>query len=222
MQTLRPAGAFWFLAVSVVGVVLAGQEPTTKPASPGPKAGAEGATAASAGVKIAQDAADFALDDCNGKPEKLAGYKDKVVVLVWANKDCPVFRPCVPDIKELHKKYAAKGVVWLGIDSTAGHTPEQNVEFVKQTELTLPILMDLDGKVARAYGAKTTPHVFVINKGKLVYMGALHNNPSHNLAAGDVRNYVDEALTAVLAGKDVPLAETTPWGCGVKYREEKK
>ncbi len=219
MQTYRVAGALLGVLAWAVGTVLAGDDPAKKAGGSDPKAGAE---AAPAGVKIGQDAPAFELPDCQAKTHKLADHKNNVVVLIWSNRECPVWRPCVPDIKELQKKYADKGVVWLGIDSTDGHKPEQNVEFAKQHELTLPILMDPDGKVGRAYGAKTTPHVFVISKGKVAYMGALHNNPGHDLAATEVRAYVDDAVAAVLAGKDVPLAETKPWGCGVKYAQEKK
>ena len=78
------------------------------------------------------------------------------------------------------------------------------------------------GKVGKALGAKTTPHIFVINKGKLAYAGALHDDQFGKKPESEVRTYVDDALNAVLAGKDVPLAETTPWGCGVKYKDADK
>ena len=113
-------------------------------------------------------------------------------------------------------------MVFLGVESTHHRKPAENDRYVREVKFPYPILMDVDGKVGRLYGARTTPHMYVIAKGKLVYAGAIHNNQRGQTKASDVRNYVDEALTALLAGKKVPLAETTPWGCSVKYRKEKK
>jgi hypothetical protein len=80
--------------------------------------------------------------------------------------------------------------------------------------------MDNDGKVGKAYGAQTTPHIFIINKGKVVYNGALHNDQQGVKPEAEKRNYVDEALTAIMDGKPVPVAETKPWGCSVKYKKD--
>ena len=220
MQTLRSARVSLFLAILATGTALADQDPTTQPAAPGQRTGKE--AAAPAGVKPGQDAPAFELADCHGKTEKLSDYKDKTVVLVWVNQKCPFSDGAVPALKELHKKYADQGVVWLAIDSTPDRKPEDNVEYVKRREFPVPILMDSDGKVGHLYGARTTPHVFLVNKGKLAYMGALHTDPNLKVADSEVRGYLDEALAAVLAGKTVPLAETKSWGCPVHYREEKK
>lgn len=168
-------------------------------------------------TKIGQPAPDFTLLDCSGKKHALAELKDKVVVLEWVNKECPWSLKAVPVMKAMRKKYADKGIVWLGIDSTWLRKAEDDAKYIKDKELDFAILMDSDGKVGRAYGAKTTPHIFVINKGTLVYMGGLHNDQYERMKPSESRNYLDEALTAVLAGKDVPMAETTPWGCPVKY-----
>lgn len=165
---------------------------------------------------IGKDAPDFELKDCNGKTHKLSDYKDKLVVLEWLNKECPISRGAIPFMKDLRKKYADKGIVWLGIDSTYGRTAEDNQKYVKENELNIAVLLDGDGKVGKLYGAKTTPHMFVVNKGKLVYMGA-HAEQQEKKDKPDVRNYVEEALSAVLAGKDVPVARTKSWGCAVKY-----
>lgn len=175
-------------------------------------------------VEVGKSAPDFTLVDSAGKTHRLSDYKDRVVVLEWLNQECPWSVKAVPDVKSLYDRYAKKGVVWLGIDSTHWRRPEQNVKYARDKGIPFPILGDADGKVGRLYGARTTPHLFVIEKGTIVYAGALHNNQYGRMAEADARNYVDEALAAVLAGKKVPLSETKPWGCSVKYKEanEKK
>jgi peroxiredoxin len=185
----------------------------------------KGGDPAAVEAKVGQAAPDFTLLDCTGKKHRLADYKDKLVVLEWVNQQCPFSVKAVPIMKELRKRYAGKGIVWLGIESTHFRKPEENLQYIKDKELDFPILMDNDGKVGRMYGAKVTPHMFVINKGQLVYQGALHNMPEGGDKEAAGRNYVDEALAAVLAGKPVPVAETTPKGCNVKYKpaaEEQK
>jgi peroxiredoxin len=163
------------------------------------------------GAEVSKPAPDFELKDLAGKTHKLSDYQDKIVVLEWWNQDCPVSRKYIPTMKKLAAKYAEKGVVWLGIDSTHYQTQAKNQQFVEKQAISYPILLDTDGKVGRQYGAKTTPHMFVINQGTLAYTGAIDNR-------GD-RNYVDEALEAILAGRAVPLAKTQPFGCSVTYKE---
>ena len=170
-------------------------------------------------AKVGEAAPEFALLDYAGKKVSLSQYKDKVVVLEWISPECPWSRKVAPLTEALYKKYAAHGVVWLGIDSTNWRKPEEVAKYVQEAKTPYPILLDNDGRVGRAYGAKTTPHVFVIARGKLVYSGALHNDQQGQKKPEDVRQYLDEALAAVLADKPVPLAETTPWGCGVKYKK---
>ncbi len=160
--------------------------------------------------QIGSAAPEFELPGIDGKSYKLSDYKDKIVVLEWVNKECPFCVKALPKMKELQKAYAEKGVVWLAIDSTHFHSPGDNVQWAKDDAIVYPILMDTDGKVGRLYGARTTPHMFIINKGKLAYMGA-HDDRKD-------RNYVSESLDALLAGKDVPLAETKSYGCSVKYK----
>jgi peroxiredoxin len=173
-------------------------------------------------AKVGQEAPAFTLKDCAGKEHKLADYKDKIVVLEWVNQQCPWCIKAIPAMKKVHAKYAKNDeIVWLGIESTHWRTDAENQEFIKKYELDYPILMDQDGEVGRMYNARTTPHAFVIAKGKLVYAGAVHNDRYERKEKDEVRNYVDEALTAVLAGKDVPVSETKPWGCGVKYKKDK-
>lgn len=167
---------------------------------------------------VGQDAPAFTLLDSAGKKHSLADLKDKTVVLEWVNQQCPWSVKSLPVAKELARKYADKGVVWLAIDSTWGRKPEENEKYIKDQTLPYPILMDTDGAVGRQYGATNTPHLFVIARGKLVYAGALHNDQEGRKPKAEVRQYVDEALGAVTAGKPVPLAETKAWGCNVKYK----
>jgi len=204
------------LGVFTVGMLAASGAYAGEPQK---SAGAGDPSAKSApAVRIGQPAPDFTLRDHTGKEHRLSEYSDKVVVLEWLNQECPYSLRAVPTVKALSTKYAEKGVVWLGVESTHWRKPEENVKYARDHELKYPILMDNEGKVGRLYGARTTPHIFVINKGTLAYAGALHDDPQGKKAANEIRHYVDEALAAVLGGKDVPLAETTPWGCSVKYK----
>ncbi len=210
---------FWVAAASAallaVTIAFAGDDKPEK------KLAAEPAEKPAA-VKVGQEVPDFTLLDCTGTKHKLSDYKDKVLVLDWVNQECPWSRKSVPVVKALQQKFADKGVVWLGVESTFSRKPEENETYIKDAGLPFTILMDNDGKVGKALGAKTTPHIFVINKGKLAYAGALHDDQFGKKPESEVRTYVDDALNAVLAGKDVPLAETTPWGCGVKYKDADK
>ncbi len=177
--------------------------------------------AKSEGAKIGAVAPDFKLTDTSGKAVSLADYKGKVVVLEWFNPGCPVV---VMHYKAgtsagLVKEFASKGVVFLCINSGApgnqGHGTEANSNAKKDWKMEQSILLDESGTVGKAYGAKTTPHCYVIDKdGKLVYNGAIDNGNGGKV--GD-KNHVREALTAVLAGKPVATAETKPYGCSVKY-----
>lgn len=168
-------------------------------------------------AKIGETAPDFTLKDADGKEHKLSDLKDKTVVLEWLNQECPYSVRALPVVRKLHEEFTARGVVWLGIESTHWRKAEDNRKYAKDQKLAYPILMDNDGKVGRLYGAKTTPHVYVIHQGELVYAGALHDDAGGKKPESEVRNYLKEALEAILGGKPVPLAETTPWGCSVKY-----
>lgn len=167
---------------------------------------------AKATAAVGQPAPDFALKATDGKTYKLSELKDKIVVLEWFNKDCPVCQGQAAQMKETSAALSKQGVVWLAIDSTKDRKVEDNVAHAKNDKLPHPVLDDSSGAVGRAYGAKFTPTVYVINKGTLVYSGALI--PSKK---GENRNYVREAVEAVVAGKEVPLKETQAYGCTVKY-----
>ena len=119
-------------------------------------------------------------------------------------------------------KYKGQDVVWLAINTTADKTAEDNKTSAEAWSISYPILTDKTSQVAQAYGAKTTPHMFIIDKdGKLVYNGAIDDDSSADGTKGDkATNYVAKALDEVLAGKPVTQAETKPYGCGVKYQKK--
>lgn len=214
------AAGVWAWAAPQEQETPAGRQEAVQPtASTGAEAAAQAVDPnAPQKAKVGETAPVFELQDYAGKTIELADYKGKVVVLEWLNQECPWSRKARPEMKRLYEKYQDhKNVVWFGVDSTAGRKAADNEKYVKDEHIPYTILMDPDGKVGQLYGAKTTPHIFVIADGKLVYAGALHNNQSGREA--ETRNYLDEALTAVLAGEKVPLAETKPWGCGVKYAQ---
>jgi peroxiredoxin len=167
-----------------------------------------------AGAKAAepgQPAPEIVLKDVYGKEFKLADFKGKIVVLEWINKDCPVSRGAhdKQEMQKTYKKYAAKGVVWLGIDSTEVAKAEDNRIYAAEQGLAYPILLDPDAKVANAFGARRTPHLFVIDKSaKLAYAGAIDDKAD--------RNHVAAAVDDLLAGKVVAKPKTEAYGCGIK------
>ena len=177
---------------------------------------------------VGSAAPDFSATDSKGKTHSLSQYKGKYVVLEWFNPECPFVKKHYgsDNMQGLQKEFTDKGVVWLSVDSSApgtegNLTPEQAEKKVgewkaKQTAL----LLDPDGKVGRAYGAKNTPHMFVINpEGKIVYEGAIDSKASPNPAdIPNSTNYVKVALDESLAGKPVSTANTKPYGCSVKYK----
>jgi len=171
--------------------------------------------------RMAPMAHDFTLTDQDGNEVHLADLRGKVVVLEWINPDCPFVRRHHLERKtmvDLAQKYADKGVVWLAVNSTHYMDRQANKKWHTDWKLPYPILVDADGKVGRAYGAKSTPHMFVIDKsGQTVYQGAIDSDPSGREASP--ANYVDEALGELLAGRPVSNPETKSYGCSVKYAQ---
>ncbi len=170
--------------------------------------------------EVARKAPDFTLNSFDGKTIRLSDYKGKIVVLEWFNYECPfVLRHYgnQSTMVGLANKYKDKNVVWLAINSTSHATPKANLEFAEKRKLSYPILDDRPGTVGRAYGAMTTPHMYVINtKGGIAYQGAIDNNETGRKTQG-VINYVDKALAELTAGKQVSTTDTMPYGCTVKY-----
>lgn len=167
-------------------------------------------------------AKEFTLKSFNGKTVSLSDYKGKIVVLEWLNLECPFVQyhyNQAHTMTNLAAEYKDKNVIWLAINSTSHTTPEANIEFAQTHKLAYPILDDRAGKVGRAYGAKTTPHIFIITpRGEIVYEGAIDNAPMGKIAEGEKPvNYVDQALSELLAGKKVSITTTKSYGCSVKY-----
>jgi len=172
-------------------------------------------------AKVGEPAPAFSLKDVNGKEHKLSDYAGKIVVLEWSNHQCPFCRrhAKLRTAEKVMARFEGKPVVWLGINSTK--TCEENVakikKWMKKSKITYPMLLDASGIVGKLYGAKTTPHMFVIDAGGvLVYSGAMDDDP---YGGGDhVENYVEKAVAALLEGKTVLKSTTKPYGCSVKYR----
>jgi len=166
-------------------------------------------------------AADFSLQDTDGKTHKLSDLKGKVVVLEWTNKDCPFvklhYKPGA--MQKMADQYIAKGVVWLSIDSTHSAKLEALKAWKAEQKINHPILLDQDGAIGRAYGAATTPHFFIVKDGALLYQGAYDD---YKQGKGSTVNYVSQALDEVLAGKAVSNTKTKPYGCSVKYSPKGK
>jgi len=164
----------------------------------------------------------FKLKGFDGKEVSLAGLKGKIVVLEWMNFECPFSRyhyETKTTMANLAKKYKSKDVVWLAVNSTNHTTAAKNIAYAKKQKIPFPILNDIPGKVGKAYGAKTTPHIIVIDKaGYIAYNGAIDNAPLGKVPQGqEYVNYVADALDAVIAGKAVTTPQTKPYGCTVKY-----
>jgi peroxiredoxin len=170
----------------------------------------------------ARPAPPFTLSTFDGKKVSLSDYTGKTVVLEWFNFECPFVRYHYEKPKtmiKLAEKYKDKNVVWLAINSTSHTTPEANMDFAQKHKLPYPILDDRSGRVGHAYGAKTTPHMYVINRrGRIVYDGAIDNAPLGEVPAGqELINYVDKALEELTTGKPVTISNTKSYGCTVKY-----
>jgi peroxiredoxin len=170
--------------------------------------------------KSVREAPAFTLSSFDGKTVNLSDYKGKIVVLEWFNLECPFVKyhyDTAHTMVELANKYKNKNVVWLAVNSTSDTTQQANKEFAKKHKLPYPILDDKSGKVGLYYGARTTPHMFIVStEGKIVYDGAIDNSPMGTLKEGVV-NYVDQALKELTSGKTVSVASSKPYGCSVKY-----
>lgn len=182
---------------------------------------------AAAAASVGQAAPALSLTDTTGKTVSLADFKGKHVVLEWVNPGCPYVRKHYDsaNMQSTQKNAVDKGVVWLSVNSTAAdaydyRAPAAMGSWMKeQKAAATAALMDTDGKVGRAYGARTTPQMVVIDpQGRIVYTGAIDSKASAR--ASDIAgatNYVNQALAESLAGKPVSVATTQSYGCSVKY-----
>ena len=185
------------------------------------------ANSAFAVATVGQPAPAFTVQDSSGKTVSLANFKGKLVVLEWVNPGCPyvVKHYGSANMQGTQKDATTKGVVWLAVNSTsADHgdykAPAAMAQWMQGHKAAASTtLMDTDGKVGRAYGARTTPHLYIVDpKGLLVYAGGIDNKPSINPAdIPGATNHVKVALGEALAGKAISQATTRPYGCSVKY-----
>jgi peroxiredoxin len=177
---------------------------------------------------IGKEAPTFLLKSIEGKDTSLAAFRGKPVVLEWVNQGCPFVKKhySAGNMQSLQKEYTEKGVVWLSICSSAegkqGHltATEWKTVYKEKGMASTAVLLDEDGVVGKTYGAKTTPHLFVIDpQGLLIYKGAMDDTPSTDPKdIPGAKNYVRAALENFLEGKPVETPVTTPYGCGVKYK----
>ncbi|MGA0605613.1 thioredoxin family protein [Phenylobacterium sp. VNQ135] len=176
---------------------------------------------------IGQPAPAFQAKDADGKTRSLAEFKGRTVVLEWTNNGCPYVQKHYNSgaMQRLQSQAAKDGVVWLTVVSSApdmqGHLDGAGAKAwkAKAKAHSTAVLLDPSGEVGRAYEAKTTPHMFIVDKaGKLAYMGGIDDKPSSDPASlKGAKNYVTAALADVKAGRPVAQAATKPYGCSVKY-----
>jgi peroxiredoxin len=179
-----------------------------------------GQPADSVGPAIGAAAPAFSNKGADGRTYSLDALKGKWIVLEWSNPSCPYTRRHYENgaMPTLQREWTARGVVWLSMSTTARLERAAAFARSKQAAAT-SVLDDTEAETARAYGAKTTPHMFVIDpKGVLIYKGALDNRPEPaTMESGGSRNFVSDALTQAMAGRSVETPVTTPYGCGVNY-----
>ena len=184
--------------------------------------------AAHAVPAVGQSAPDFVLQDANGKTVKLSDYRGKHVVLEWTNPGCPYVRKHYNsgNMPATQNEAVAKGVVWLTINSTEKASgdylePARLVAWNNQRKAQpTAVLMDEEGTAGRAYGARTTPHMYIVDpQGRLIYAGGIDSIPSSDPA--DIQkavNYVRQGLNEALAGKPISAPTSRAYGCSIKYK----
>jgi peroxiredoxin len=183
---------------------------------------------ATAEVEIGALAPGFALQSSDGETVRLADFSDGYVVLEWTNHDCPYVRKHYDagNMQALQREAGEQGVSWLTIISSApgkqGHVDAAQANALTESRDAAPtaVLFDPDGEVGKAYGAKTTPHMYIIDpQGRLIYQGGIDDKPTSRQADIETAtNYVRKALGEALSGKEVVDAVTRPYGCSVKYK----
>jgi peroxiredoxin len=179
-------------------------------------------------VEVGKPAPDFTATDINGKTIKLSDYKGKIVVIESYNSDCPFCNNHYKTgaMQKLQADLAAKGVVWLIVNSVNPNHPSHRTpaqakqEWADKKIVATAWIDDSSGAVGHLYNMKTTPDMYVINKdGILVYDGAIDDHPDPFHDPSKAKNYVTAAIDAVRAGQSVTVSETKPYGCSVKYAD---
>lgn len=203
-------GTFAFSLVRVIGLILLAA-----------------ANSGRAEAESGRPAPDFEVKDISGQTHRLSDYRGRIVVLEWLNPGCPfvVRHYKSGNMQSTQKEAAADGAVWLQVNSgsVGDLDPAKSMEWQKKQGVSVTgYVRDPSGKLGRLFGAKTTPHLFVINReGTLVYQGAIDDQPNANvLNTMSAHNFVKAALAALRDGRPVEKASAPPYGCGVKYGAE--
>ena len=180
-------------------------------------------------VKVGDQAPDFTGTDSHGQTHKLSDYRGKFMVLEWHNNGCPFTKKHYEsgNMQKLQQEWTSKGVVWLTVISSSpgsqGYvTADQENEYLqKMHAVPTAAILDPKGDIGHLYGAKTTPHMFVINpQGQIIYSGAIDDKATTDLSdVNGANNYVSDALQEAMSGKAVAVATTRPYGCSVKYAD---
>ena len=185
------------------------------------------AESGSDGAVVGERAPDFSVVDAHGNTHSLSDYEGQYVILEWLNHGCPFVRKHYDgnNMQELQKRYTDKDVVWLSVVSSAPGTqgfmePDETIETADEKGAApTAILLDVDGTMGRAYDARVTPQMYIINpEGILEYNGAIDDRPTARLRDLEgAHNYVEAAMASLLNGEPVEVTTNTPYGCTVKY-----
>lgn len=173
-------------------------------------------------AKVGEAAPLFTAVDQVGNSHDLQSLSGKVVVLEWTNPECPfvVRHYREGTFKKLAGQYGSDGVVWLAVNSTHTNKAENSAAWSEKHGLSYPTLIDSDGSLGRLYGAKTTPHVYVIDsEGTLVYQGAVDDDAGGEKKPEERVRYLEIAIKSALEGQSPARGETRSYGCSVKYAE---
>ena len=180
------------------------------------------------GAVVGEPAPDFSVVDANGNMHSLSDFAGQYVILEWLNHGCPFVRKHYDgnNMQEMQKRYTEEGVIWLSVVSSAPGTqgymePNETIETMKEKNASpTAILLDVDGTMGRAYDARVTPHMYIINpEGIVEYNGAIDDKPTARVRDLEgAHNYVDAAMASLRNGDPVEVRTNTPYGCTVKYQ----
>lgn len=178
-------------------------------------------------ASIGQPAPAFNVANTTGKTHTLADYKGKYVVLEWVNPGCPFVRKHYDsdNMQSTQRKAASAGAVWLAVNSTSRNSgdylaPDAMSKWMsEQKAAATATLMDTDGSIGKAYGARTTPHMYIIDpQGTLIYAGAIDSKPTARIDdIASATNYISTGLGEATTGKPITTAITRAYGCSIKY-----
>jgi len=180
-------------------------------------------------ARVGDKAPDFTATDSLGVSHSLSEFAGKFVVLEWHNNGCPYVRKQYGsgNMQKLQKQWTARGVVWLTVISSApgkqGYVTaaEENAYLKQEGAVPTAALLDPDGRLGHLYDAKTSPHMFLVDRsGTLIYNGAIDDQPTPDPASVPIaKNYLAQALDEAMAGKAVSVPASRPYGCSVKYAD---